>query len=80
MKKITTVSELKKFLDKFSNNVSIYFADDNCEPCKPFSFEIGTVKDFIEEYVENEYQEEAYDNAMTDFQADKHDIVIYAEF
>lgn len=80
MKKITTVGKLKKFLDKYSDNTSIFFADDNCEPCTPFFFEIGTVKNFVEEYVEKEYQKETYDNAMEEFQADKQDIVIYVEF
>ena len=56
--RITTVGELRNFLNGVNDNVQVSFADRDCLPCDPFKWYIyNGAKDFIKERIVEGCQE-----------------------
>lgn len=78
--KITTVGELKKFLNDVDNDIQVSFADSSCLPCRPYKWYIyKNAEEFIKEKIRQEYQCN-YFKDMNSCSIKNNAIVIHAEF
>lgn len=77
--KITTIKELKNFLNNFNEDTQITFADGECMPCKPWVWEIDKIDTFLENNITEECRQDIYKD-MQQMNIQPTDIVIHAEF
>ena len=68
---ITTVGEMKKFLENFKDEANILFSDGDT-PCCPCCFKVMSVKNLTDEWLD--YSDEELEEVKPT------DVVIYADF
>lgn len=78
--KITTVKELKEFLNSFGGDTQVVFADRDNLPCRPWVWRCySNAKEFVEEKIIQEWHDR-YFNDMHSMGIEDNAVVIKASF
>ena len=72
--KITTVEEMKKFLENFKGEDKIVFTNGDMAPCRPYTFKVMSVKNLTDKWLD------CTDEALAEVKVKPTDVVIYASF